>query len=124
MIAASTGAALRSSVSPAARPSITTRTFSWTPAPTESTANSGVPRGLSSRPTGCTSRSLAPMNLACFCVATTVPTTRAICIWLRYVYLVNDADDTRIGWHFGRVEGKRGFLASHEEHRLPDTCTD
>src|SRR6187401_1654272 len=64
------------------------------------------------------------MNLACFCVATTVPTTRAICIWLRYVYLVNDADDTRIGWHFGRVEGKRGFLASHEEHRLPDTCTD
>ena len=49
MIAASTGAPLRPSASPAARPSITTSTFSCTPAPTESTASSAVPRGLSSR---------------------------------------------------------------------------
>ena len=36
MIAASTGARLRPSASPAAWPSTTTSTFSWTPAPTES----------------------------------------------------------------------------------------
>ena len=45
MIAASTGAALRRSASPAARPSITISTFSPTPAPTESIVSSGAPRG-------------------------------------------------------------------------------
>src|SRR5262245_65965425 len=45
MIAASTGAALRRSASPAARPSITISTRSPTPAPTESMVRSGVPRG-------------------------------------------------------------------------------
>src|SRR5215510_10195782 len=79
-IAASTGAALRPSASPAARPSSTISTFSVTPAPTESTASSGVPRGLSSSVTGCTSNSFAPSNVGCFCVETTVPITRAICI--------------------------------------------
>ena len=38
------------------------------------------PRGVSSRFSGCTSSSFAPSNLRCFCVETTVPTTRAICI--------------------------------------------
>ena len=41
MIAASTGAALRRSASPAARPSMTMSTFSPTPAPTESIVSSG-----------------------------------------------------------------------------------
>ena len=44
IMAASTGAPFRPSASPAARPSITTSTFSCTPAPTESTASSAVPR--------------------------------------------------------------------------------
>ena len=43
--AASTGASLRPSASPAARPSMTIRTFSWTPAPSASTASTAVPRG-------------------------------------------------------------------------------
>src|SRR5262245_5837685 len=142
-MAASTGAPLRPSASPAARPSMTTSTFSCTPAPTESTASSAVPRGASSSPIGCTSSSLAPPNLACFCVATTVPTTRASCMgacagpvlsdrpWarpkgraLRYVYLIDDAHDAGVSGHFGRIEGKRRFLAAHEEHRLADAGAD
>ena len=48
MMAASTGAPLRPSASPAARPSSTISTRSVTPAPTESTASSVAPRGVSS----------------------------------------------------------------------------
>src|SRR4030095_13889688 len=82
-MAASTGAPLRPSASPAARPSSTISTFSRTPAPTESMASSGGPRVLSSSVTGCTSNNFAPSNLRCFCVETTVPITRAICIGRR-----------------------------------------
>src|SRR5215217_565982 len=78
-IAASTGAPFLPSASPAARPSSTTSTFSLTPAPTPSTASSAWPRGVSSMFNGCTSISLAPSNLRCFCVETTVPTTLQIC---------------------------------------------
>ena len=48
MIAASTAAAFLPSASPAALPSITTSTFSPTPAPTESIASSTGPRGVPS----------------------------------------------------------------------------
>src|SRR5262249_4065193 len=59
IMAASTGAALRPSASPAARPSNTTRTFSLTPAPTPSTASIAGPRGESSGFSGCTRSSFA-----------------------------------------------------------------
>ena len=73
---------LRRSASPAALPSITISTFSPTPAPTESIASSGMPRGWSSSVSGCTSSSLAPSSLRCFWVETTVPTTRPSCMGL------------------------------------------
>ena len=51
------GVPLRPTASAAARPSITTRTLSFTPAPTASTASSATPRGVSSSVTGWTSSS-------------------------------------------------------------------
>ena len=38
------------------------------------------PRGCSSSVSGCTSSSFAPSSFLFFCVATTVPTTRQICM--------------------------------------------
>ena len=78
--AASTGASLRPSASPAARPSMTIRTFSCTPAPSASTARIAVPRGCRRASAAARASSLAPSNVACFWVATTVPTTRPICM--------------------------------------------
>src|SRR5215210_2294671 len=117
-IAASTGAPLRPSASPAARPSRTTSTFSRTPAPTPSTASSAVPRGVSSRFNGCTSSSLAPSNLACFWVDTTVPMTLAICI---EIPMVDNADDARVDRRLNRVEGEAGFPAADEEDFFADS---
>src|SRR6187399_3568351 len=79
-IAASTGAAFRRRASPAARPSITTSTFSPTPAPTESIVSNGTPRGVPSSASGCTSSNFAPSSLRCFWVETSVPMTRPICM--------------------------------------------
>src|SRR3954462_14031022 len=125
--AASTGAALRPSASPAARPSITTSTFSSTPAPTPSIARIAVPRGVSSMLSGWTSSSFAPSNLRCFWVATTVPTTRPICITLlggslcapsrsSDIPVIDDADDAGIDGRLGGIERKARFLAADEEH--------
>src|SRR5580765_6693027 len=151
MTATSTGAPLRPSASPAARPSSTISTFSCTPAPTESTASSGVPRGVSSSEIGCTSSSFAPSNVRCFCVETTVPMTRAICIYeftnlrivgfglametlqfvnssirrfVNNIIVINDADDAGIGRNLDGIEGEARFLAAHEEHGLSHPCSD
>src|SRR5215472_1791343 len=132
MIAASTAAAFLRSASPAAFPSNTTSTFSPTPAPTESIASIVVPRGLSSSVSGCTSISFAPSSLRFFCVATTVPTTRQICMsdvrWsmseLFGVHPIDDADNRSVGWRLGRIEGKRGFAAAHEEYALANAGAD
>src|SRR4051812_7914554 len=134
-IAASTGAPFLPSASPAARPSITTSTFSSTPAPTPSIASSALPRGVSSAFRGWTSSNFAPSNLGCFCVATTVPTTRAICMSLRplrsfaafalsQVPVVDDPDDARVDRGLGGIERKAGFPAAHEEHLLADARAD
>src|SRR5438552_8930902 len=132
--AASTGAAFLPSASPAARPSKTMSTFSLTPAPTLSTASSAVPLGVSSRFSGCTSRSFAPSNLGCFCVDTTVPTTRAICITdlglsraarsSFNVPMVHDADDGRVVGRLHRIERKGRFFPSYEEHFFADAGAD
>src|SRR6478752_6533041 len=72
-------------------------------------------------PIGCTSRSFAPSNLACFCVATTVPITRAICMnRLPEIPMVDDADNPGIDGRFHRIERKARFLAANEEHPLAD----
>src|SRR6185436_908731 len=128
-IAASTGAPFFPSASPAARPSSTISTFSSTPAPTPSTASSVDPRGESSGFSGCTSSSFAPSNLRCFCVETTVPTTRAICIEdqpprLPDVPVIDNADDTGIHWRFERIERKTGLLAANEKHFLAHAGPD
>src|SRR6185295_3768775 len=123
MIAASTAANFRPSACPAAFPSITTSTFSPMPAPTESIASSVVPRGVSSRVSGCTSSSLAPSSLRFFCVATTVPTTRAICT-LRQAPVIDDADDGGVGGRLGGIERKRRFAAADEEDVLADAGAD
>src|SRR3954469_25289474 len=126
MIPASTGAPFRPRVSAAARPSSTTSTFSSTPAPTPSTASSALPRGVSSRLSGCTSISLAPSNFLFFCVDTTVPITLAICILnsLPEVPVIDDADDAGVDRRFGRVERKARFLAADVEHFFADTGAD
>src|SRR5258705_9183057 len=151
MTAASTGAPLRPSASPAARPSSTINTFSCTPAPTESTASSGAPRGVSSSEIGCTSSSLAPSNFGCFCVETTVPMTLAICIYeftnlridgfglamdafqfvnssirkfVNHIIVIDDADDAGIGRNIDGIEREARFLPSHEEHGLSHACSD
>src|SRR5688572_21644803 len=121
-IAASTGAALRPSASPAAFPSITTSTRSPIPAPTESMASSGPPRGAPSGPCGWTSSSFAPSSLRCFCVETTVPTTVPICIARASarVHGIDDADDRRVGGHFDGMERIGGFAPAHEEDAFAD----
>src|ERR1700722_13200712 len=122
MIAASTGAAFLPSTSPAARPSSTISTFSRTPAPTPSTASSDAPRGVSSRFSGWTSSSLAPSNVRCFCVATTVPTTLASCTTVSSnIPVIADADEARINRMLDRMEREAGLLAAHEEDSLADT---
>lgn len=101
-----------------------------------------MPRGESSRFSGCTSNSFAASNVRCFCVETTVPTTRAICIhaildsrfWVLVswewkfrpteqlaldVPVVNDADDSGVDWRFYWMKRKARFLATHEEHFFP-----
>src|SRR6187431_3176167 len=145
MIAASTGAPLRPSASPAARPSITIKTFSCTPAPTESTASSAVPRGASSSPTGWTSSSFAPVNALCFCVATTVPITRASCNSVSsppssvfgpvragpadppstlHVPMIDDSHDACVRGNLSRMKREARFLPSDEEHCLADASAD
>src|SRR5580765_3956564 len=132
-IAASTGAPFFPIASPAARPSRTINTFSSTPAPTPSTANSATPRGVSSRFSGCTSSSFAPSNFRFFCVATTVPTTRAICIRINHqndsgllseVPVIDDADDAGIHRRLGGIKRKARFFAAHEEHLFADAGAD
>src|SRR5262245_19157121 len=108
------------------------RTFSFTPAPTPSTASSVPPRGVSSRFNGCTSRSFAPSNFWCFCVDTTVPTTRAICMnfarksreeeFLSNVPVIDDPDDARVDRWFDGVKRKARLLASDKKHVLADAC--
>src|SRR5262245_46954642 len=127
-IAASTGAPFFPSASPAARPSRTMRTFSSTPAPTPSTANSVAPLGESSRLSGCTSSSFAPSNFPCFWVDTTVPTTRAICMnlarnskdaeLLSNVPVIDDSNDARVDGRFDGIKRKACFFASHEKDVL------
>src|SRR5688572_2519688 len=121
-MAASTGAAFLPIASLAARPSRTMSTFSCTPAPTPSTASNSGPRGVSSSVSGCTSSSFAPSSLRFFCVATSVPVTRArIMSWtLPDVPGVDDADDARICGNLGRIKRKAGLFAAHEEHILAD----
>src|SRR5947207_6242547 len=131
-MAASTGAAFFPSASPAARPSSTTRTFSFTPAPTASTASSALPRGLSSGSIGCTSRSFAPSNFMFFCVDTTVPITRPICICLPGLKacttfdrpMIHDADDTGVDRRFDGIKREARFLAADEEDVLADAGAD
>src|SRR3954468_8407236 len=38
--------------------------------------------------------------------------------------MVDDADNSRIGWHFRWEERKAGFLAAHEEDRFTDAGAD
>src|SRR3954466_16118132 len=72
-------------------------------------------------PIGCTSRSLAPSNLACVCVATTVPMTRAICMnELPQIPMIDDADDAGVDGCFHRAERKARFLAANEKPPLAD----
>src|SRR5262245_42814209 len=143
-IAASTGAAFFPSASPAARPSSTTSTFSSTPAPTPSTASNAVPRGVSSMFSGWTSSSFAPSNLRCFCVETTVPTTRPICIQQSNLQsicnlqsaicnqsaispkipVINDPDDAGVDRRFDGMKREACFLAAHEEHVLAHARAD
>src|SRR5262245_16946410 len=130
-IAASTGAPFFPSASPAARPSRTISTFSSIPAPTPSTARSVPPRGVSSRFKGCTSSSFAPSNFGCFCVDTTVPTTRAICMilardssdeeWLSNVPMIDDPDDPCIHRWLDGIKRKTCLFAADEKYVLPDT---
>src|SRR5947208_37600 len=102
-MAASTGAAFCPMASLAERPSSTMSTFSPTPAPAPSTASSSPPRGVSSRLSGCTSSSLPPSSLRCFCVETTVPTTRASSMAaLSDGPVIDDAHDARVGRHLSR----------------------
>src|SRR5262249_28313350 len=122
-IAASTGAPFRPSASPAARPSSTISTFSCIPAPTESTASNVTPRGWSSTVSGWTSSSLPASNARCFCVATTVPTTRAICMSVARP-VIDDAHDPGVGRHLGGMKRKTGFLSAYEEHGLAHTGPD
>src|SRR6188508_2660859 len=153
MMAASTAAAFLPSASPAALPSITTSTFSPMPAPTESIASRVVPRGVSSSVSGCTSISFAPSSFLFFCVDTTVPTTRQICIsatsyqlpatsyqlpasgfrfpnfqisksHLFQIPVVDDADDGGVGGRLGRIEREGSLTAAHEEDVLPDPGAD
>src|SRR5688500_9958294 len=124
-MAASTGAAFLPIASLAARPSRTISTFSCTPAPTPSTASSSGPRGVSSSVNGCTNSSFAPSSLRFFCVATSVPVTRARIMTrtLPDVPGVDDADDARVCGYLGRIKRKAGLFAADEEHILADAGT-
>src|SRR5215471_769697 len=125
MMAASTAAAFLPSASPAALPSITSSTFSPTPAPTESIASSAGPFGCSSSVSGCTRSSLAPSSFLFFCVATTVPTTRAICISaLSVVPVIDDSDHRGVGGRLGGIEREGGLAAADEEDALAGTGAD
>src|SRR5205809_697206 len=118
-MAASTGAAFFPMASLAERPSRTMSTFSPTPAPAPSTASSSPPRGVSSRLRGCTSSSLPPSSLRCFCVETTVPTTRASSMAaLSDGPVIDDAHDARVGRHLSRIERKARLFAADEKHML------
>src|SRR6478609_9277492 len=126
MMAASTAAPFRPSASPAALPSITTRTVSPIPAPTESIVRSALPRASPAGVIGWTSSSLAPSSLAFLWVETTVPTTLASCMrprgaaWARsrQIPVIHDANHRRVGRRFRGIERKRGLAPAHEEHVL------
>ena len=75
MIAASTGAPFLPSASPAARAFEDDEHLLVDARADAVDREQRVPRGVSSMFSGCTSISLAPSNLRCFCVETTVPMT-------------------------------------------------
>src|SRR6478672_1647749 len=128
MIAASTAAAFFPSASPAALPSITTRTVSPIPAPTESIVRSAVPRASPDGVIGWTSRSLAPSSFPFLRVETTVPTTFASCMrspaGSRQIPVIDDADDGGVGGRLGRIEREGGLAAADEEDVLAHTRAD
>src|SRR5918997_236904 len=132
-IAASTGAALRPSASPAAFPSITTSTRSPMPAPTESMASSGPPRGAPSGPCGWTSSSFAPSSLRCFWVETTVPTTSASCMararnGRKSLFLdgdgIDDADNGGVDRAVLHAGGHAGGAAGDDQDGFAETGVD
>jgi hypothetical protein len=69
---------------------------------------------------GWTSSSFAPSNFRCFCVDTTVPMTRAICI-SPHIPVVDNADDAGINRRLGGMEREAGLLAANEEDLFADT---
>ena len=126
MIAASTGAAFLPSASPAARPSITTSTFSPTPAPTESIASSGDAARRVVERQRLHQQQLRALELR-GASASRRPCRRrgrSACALTPMVPVIDDADDAGVDGRLGGQKRKRGFLAADEEHVLADAGAD
>ena len=130
MIAASTAAAFLPSASPAALPSITTSTFSPTPAPTESIAISATPRGCVVDRQRLDEQQLRALELAVLLRrndgaddARDLHQAQTLPPCLR-VPVVDDADDRGVGRRLGGIERKRGLAAADEEDVLANAGAD
>src|SRR5207244_478548 len=123
--AASTAATPRPRAWMAAFPSWTSSTRSPMPALTESMASTVGPFGAPEGSTGWMSRSFAPSSFAFFCVATTVPTTRARnTALLLHLDAVDHADDGRVHGRVLEAGGHARGRARHHQHAVAQARVD
>src|SRR3954465_14740611 len=89
------------------------------PAPTESTATSGLPEGVRSVLMGWIRSSVVPESPGSLCEATTVPTTRARNTLVRDLDAVDHADDGRVHRRVLEAGGHARRGSGHHQHAVP-----